>query len=140
MNILESSFKNIGNIMYLDDVLVLTSSTSSATATSFVSVDSRFTISAMGLTSGYTNYNVDITNCNPFIKIDPYNQNMFNPAERVIANPDFNNSWCNIGNLGASGTFEGNGFYRFVRISNVSGINTSFKAFIFTEKQMPVIQ
>ena len=140
MQVLQGSFKNIGSIMYLDDVLVLSSSTSSATATSFVSVDSRFTITSMGLTAGYTNYNIDVTNCNPYISLNPYNQNMLNPAERVIVNPDFDNSWCNIGNLSASGTFEGAGFYRFIRISNISGIDTNLKAFIFTEKQMPVVQ
>jgi hypothetical protein len=131
---------SMGGFMYLDDVSVLSVTSSSVTATLPMSVDSRFTVTAMGLTGSYTNYNIDVTNCNPYITSNPYNQNMFNPAERIVINPDFQNSWCTIGNLGASGTFECSSFYRLFRISNISGINVNFKAYVFAEKQIPVIQ
>jgi len=144
MNVQTNSFRNIGNILYLPDSICLSSSTSSATATEFVSVDSRFTITSMGLTANYTDFAIQVNNNAPFLDLNPYNQNLnYFPGEtkeRVIVNPDFENSWCNIGNLSVSGTFEGTGFYRFIRISNVSGISTAFKAFIFAEKLIPVIQ
>jgi len=131
---------NHGGILYLDDVSVLSVTSNSITATSSMSVDSRFTITAMGSTGSLSAYNVLVTNCNPYLINDPYNANMFNPAERVVVNPDFNNSWIKIGSLSTSGNFECNSFYRFVKISNPNGIELSFKAYFFAEKQMPIIQ
>lgn len=140
-----NDIRNIGNILYLDDACNVSASAAGLTATIPISVDSRFTITTMGSTaSNLSIYQIQATNCNPYITMNPYNQNLNyfenSSLERIIINPDFQNSWNTIGSLGVSGNFECTSYYRFIRIINNTSIETSFKAFIFAEKQMPVIQ
>ena len=158
------NIQNIGNILYLDDAVsiypkqyfyvingydslsydigtydsALAYSNSITAISTIVSVDSRFSINAAGSTA-YTNYTIQVTNCNPYLINNPYNQNLLLPFERIIVNPDFNNSWCYIGNLDNNGIFKSAAFYRFARITNIKTIEPNFKAYFYTEKQQPIL-
>jgi len=123
---------NQGNILYLNDYLGFEVSVTSLTASRIVSVDSRFTITTYCPTPGSaTGYQVQVNNANPKLSklID----------KNYVDNPNFDDSWCTLGRLDANGQFYSNGFYRFVRIINVSNIQAGFKAFFFAEKMIPSI-
>lgn len=157
-----SKISNQGNILYLEDSLTVVLS-GSVTASTIVSVDSRFTVTLHGITPGSASaYVLQVSNINPFIKqvglsttgtgtfTSGANGNMY-PLQDDIhysLNPELESSWVSLNSasygivpFGNVGNFAlVNGVFRIARIINAGGFSPGAKAHFFLEKQMPVIQ
>jgi hypothetical protein len=132
-----NNINNKGGINYLDDVMQL-STTAGATASSVFAADSRFTVTCQG-SSSISSYFIQVTNCNPFVTINPYNQNVSNPQPKRILNPNFEGSWTNLSSISASNWYYGAAPFRFVRIINSGGFESNVKFYVYADKFVPII-
>lgn len=142
-----------GEIAYLDDALKVVL-TSSITASSIVSVDSRFTVTLAGITSSASAYQIQVSNANPMIKISTLSitgtgqftsgaqENKY-PTPTNISysiNPELESSWVTYGAFNTNGYIIVDGYFRLMRIIKTTGFDAGAKAYVFAEKMSPVIQ
>ena len=128
---------NQGGILYLDDQILL-SATAGATASQVFACNSNFSITTLGLSSA-TDYAVQVTNCKPYLKLDPYNMNVTFDNTKVTPNPDFEASWNTLTQLNAGGWYHGSFPFRFMRIINLGGFEAGVKFFVYADILQPVI-
>lgn len=142
-----------GEIAYLDDALKVVL-TSSITASSIISVDSRFTVTLAGITSSASAYQIQVSNANPMIKVPTQavtgtgqftsggQSNRFPTPENISysINPELESSWVNYGAFNTAGYIIVDGYFRLMRIVKTTGFDAGAKAYVFAEKMSPVIQ
>ena len=144
----------MGNMMYLEDSLTVTL-TSSLTSSTVVSVDGRFTVTLAGV-SGATAYSLQVSNLNPLVKkalptvtgtgqfTAGANNNMYPTPDNIMwtVNPNLENSWVTLTAFNTAGYFIVDGCFRLARVIKTAGggFQSGAKAHFFLEKQIPVIQ
>lgn len=151
---MKSEINNMGNMLYLEDSLTVTL-TSSLTSSTVVSVDGRFTVTLEGV-SGATAYSLQVSNLNPLVKkalpsitgtgqfTSGFNNNRYPTPDNIVwtVNPNLENSWVTLTSFQTAGYFIVDGCFRLARIIKVAGggFQPGAKAHFFLEKQVPVIQ
>lgn len=142
-----------GHLMYSNDALEVNLS-GAVTASSIVSVDSRFTVTLAGITSSASAYQIQVSNINPHIKtVTPTvtgtgiftsggDDNRY-PIPTNISytiNPNLEASWITLTSFDVAGCVIVDGYFRLMRIIKTTGFDAGAKAYVFAEKLSPVIQ
>lgn len=142
-----------GEIAYLDDALKVVL-TATVTASSIISVDSRFTVTLAGITSTASAYQIQVSNANPMIKVPTLtvtgtgqftsgaegNQYPTPTNISYSINPELERSWVTYGAFNTAGYIIVDGYFRLMRIVKTTGFDAGAKAYVFAEKMSPVIQ
>ena len=144
-----------GHLMYLNDAFEVNLS-ASVTASSVLSVDSRFTVTLFGITGSASAYQIQVSNINPNIKTatpaltgtGPFTQggdaNRYPTPEGILytVNPKLEASWITFATFDVAGYVVVDGYFRLMRIVKTTGggFNAGAKAYVFAEKLSPVIQ
>jgi hypothetical protein len=139
--------------MYTTDALEVNLS-GAVTASSIVSVDSRFTVTLAGITSSASAYQIQVSNINPHIKVatptvtgtglftSGGDDNRYPVPENIAysVNPKLEASWVTLTAFNVAGYVIVDGCFRLMRIMKTTGFDAGAKAYVFAEKLSPVIQ